>query len=102
MMGGLMTDVGKQLHQTSIANKQAFWQQAAKALEWVTPSKQILDESEAPFYHWFSDGELNTCYNAIDRHVLAGRGEQIAIHYVSPVTETEYSITYHEIGRAHV
>lgn len=97
MMGGLMTDVGKQLHQTSIANKQAFWQQAAKALEWVTPSKQILDESEAPFYHWFSDGELNTCYNAIDRHVLAGRGEQIAIHYVSPVTETEYSITYHEL-----
>ncbi|MCG9965094.1 MAG: propionyl-CoA synthetase [Shewanella sp.] len=92
-----MTDVGKQLHQTSIANKQAFWQQAAKALEWVTPSKQILDESEAPFYHWFSDGELNTCYNAIDRHVLAGRGEQIAIHYVSPVTETEYSITYHEL-----
>lgn len=92
-----MTDVGKQLHQTSIANKHAFWQQAAKALEWVTPSKQILDESEAPFYHWFSDGELNTCYNAIDRHVLAGRGEQIAIHYVSPVTETEYSITYHEL-----
>lgn len=92
-----MTDVGQQLHQTSIAHKQAFWQQAAKALDWVTPSKQILDESEAPFYHWFSDGELNTCYNAIDRHVLAGRGEQIAIHYVSPVTETEYSITYHEL-----
>ncbi|MEL4430958.1 propionyl-CoA synthetase [Shewanella mangrovisoli] len=92
-----MTDVGQQLHQTSIANRQAFWQQAAKALDWVTPSKQILDESEAPFYHWFSDGELNTCYNAVDRHVLAGRGEQIAIHYVSPVTETEYSITYREL-----
>ena len=92
-----MTDVGQQLHRTSIANKQAFWQQAAKALDWVTPSKQILDESEAPFYHWFSDGELNTCYNAVDRHVLAGRGEQIAIHYVSPVTETEYSITYREL-----
>lgn len=92
-----MTDVGQQLHQTSIANKQAFWLQAAKALDWVTPSKQILDESEAPFYHWFSDGELNTCYNAVDRHVLAGRGEQIAIHYVSPVTETEYSITYREL-----
>uniref|UniRef100_Q0HU28 AMP-dependent synthetase and ligase n=1 Tax=Shewanella sp. (strain MR-7) TaxID=60481 RepID=Q0HU28_SHESR len=97
MMGGLMTDVGQQLHQTSITNKQAFWQQAAKALDWVTPSKQILDESEAPFYHWFSDGELNTCYNAVDRHVLAGRGEQIALHYVSPVTETEYSITYREL-----
>lgn len=92
-----MTDVGQQLHRTSIADKQAFWQQAAKALDWVTPSKQILDESEAPFYHWFSDGELNTCYNAVDRHVLAGRGEQIAIHYVSPVTETEYSITYREL-----
>lgn len=92
-----MTDVGQQLHRTSIADKQAFWQQAAKALDWVTPSKQILDESEAPFYHWFSDGELNTCYNAVDRHVLAGHGEQIAIHYVSPVTETEYSITYREL-----
>lgn len=92
-----MTDVGQQLHRTSIADKQAFWQQAAKALDWVTPSKQILDESEVPFYHWFSDGELNTCYNAVDRHVLAGRGEQIAIHYVSPVTETEYSITYREL-----
>lgn len=97
MMGGPMTDVGQQLHRTSIANKAAFWQQAAKALVWVTPSKHIIDESEAPFYHWFSDGELNTCYNAIDRHVLAGRGEQVAIHYVSPVTETEYSISYHEL-----
>lgn len=92
-----MADIAQQLHQASIENKSEFWQQAAKALDWVTPSKHILDESNAPFYRWFSDGELNTCYNAIDRHVLAGYGKNIAIHYVSPVTDTEYSITYNEL-----
>ncbi|QYJ80160.1 propionyl-CoA synthetase [Shewanella acanthi] len=92
-----MLDVGQQLHRTSIENKQAFWQEASKELEWVKPSEQILDETNAPFYRWFPRGELNTCYNAVDRHVIAGRGEQIAIHYVSPVTDTEYSISYQEL-----
>ena len=91
-----MTDVGQELHQASMQDKHEFWKHAAKAIDWVTPSQHILDETHAPFTAWFSDGELNTCYNALDRHVLAGRGDQVAIHYVSPVTDTHYSISYHE------
>jgi len=63
-----------------------FWREAAKAIDWVTPPTRILDDSRPPFYRWFVDGVLNTCFNAIDRHVAAGRGEQAALIYDSPVT----------------
>lgn len=78
-------------------NKAEFWGEAAKTLDWIKPAHTVLDESQAPFYHWFADGEMNTCYNAVDRHVLAGRGDQVAIQYVSPVTDTEYGISYAEL-----
>ena len=85
------------LHQASLLNKAEFWGEAAKTLDWIQPAQTVLDESQAPFYHWFADGEMNTCYNAVDRHVLAGRGDQVAIQYVSPVTDTEYGISYGEL-----
>ena len=85
------------LHQASLLNKAEFWGEAAKTLDWIKPAHTVLDESQAPFYHWFTDGEMNTCYNAVDRHVLAGRGDQVAIQYVSPVTDTEYGISYGEL-----
>lgn len=87
----------KALHQASLADKTAFWGEAAKVLAWDKPAKMVLDESNAPFYQWFSDGMINTCFNAVDRHVRAGRGQQVAIHYVSPVTDTAYDITYGEL-----
>lgn len=86
-----------QLHASSISDPQHFWAQAAQTIDWQSPWDKVLDDSEAPFYHWFKGAKLNTCYNAVDRHVEAGRGELVAIQYVSPVTDTEYGITYAEL-----
>ena len=74
-----------------------FWGKQAKAIAWGKKPKKILDDSNSPFYKWFPDGTLNTCYNAIDRHVLSGRGEQDAIIYDSPVTNTKKRITYSQL-----
>ncbi len=74
-----------------------FWGKQAKAITWEKKPKKILDDSNSPFYKWFPDGTLNTCYNAIDRHVLSGRGEQDAIIYDSPVTNTKRRITYSQL-----
>ena len=74
-----------------------FWGKQAKAIAWGKKPKKILDDSNSPFYKWFPDGTLNTCYNAIDRHVLSGRGKQDAIIYDSPVTNTKKKITYSQL-----
>ncbi|WP_095590532.1 propionate-CoA ligase PrpE [Actibacterium ureilyticum] len=75
----------------------AFWMQAAESIDWdKKPSKALFDEN-APLYEWFSDGMVNTCWNAVDRHVEAGRGEQTAIIYDSPITHTKRSISYVEL-----
>lgn len=92
-----MKDKNTQLHASSISDPQHFWAQAAQTIDWVSSWEKVLDDSEAPFYHWFKGAKLNTCYNAVDRHVEAGRGAQVAIQYVSPVTDTEYGITYAEL-----
>ena len=92
-----MAGLGKQMHQQSLQDKQGFWQQAAEAVTWFTPFEQVLDESNAPFYKWFAGGKMNTCFNAVDRHVEAGHGDRIAIEYVSPVTQNQYSISYQEL-----
>ncbi len=79
------------------ADPEGFWMEAAKAVDWVDPPTRALDDSEAPFYRWFSDGVCNTCFNAVDRHVDAGRGDQAAIIYDSPVTDQKRKITYAEL-----
>ena len=76
---------------------EAFWMTAADAIDWVTKPSRALFADRAPFYEWFSDSEVNTCYNAVDRHVLNGRGDQKAIIYDSPMTGTKYSITFSEL-----
>src|SRR4051794_33547713 len=74
-----------------------FWAQAAQAVDWDTPPATILDDSSPPFYRWFSGGTLNTCHNAVDRHVAAGRGEQAALIYDSPVTGAARTFTYAQL-----
>ncbi len=74
-----------------------FWRQAAKQIEWINSPTEILDETQAPLYRWYPDGVLNTCANALDRHVASGRGEQIAIYYDSPLTGSKRAITYREL-----
>ncbi len=79
------------------ANPEAFWMQAASKIDWVKPPSKALDASRAPLYEWFTDATVNTCWNAVDRHVLAGRGDQLAIIHDSPVTRTKHAITYAEL-----
>ncbi len=79
------------------ADPEAFWMQAAEAIDWVTPPSRALDDSKAPLYEWFTDARVNTCWNAVDRHVNAGRGAQTAIIYDSPITGAKRKISYAEL-----
>jgi propionyl-CoA synthetase len=87
----------RELFDASIADPAEFWAQAAKAVTWTRAPQQILDDTRPPFYRWFPDAELNTCANALDRHVAAGRGDQPALIYDSPVTGTKRTYTYDEL-----
>ena len=74
-----------------------FWKNQTNDIFWVNKPTNILDDNNKPFYKWFSDGVLNTCFNAVDRHVIDGRGEQVAIIYDSPVTNKKQKISYSEL-----
>jgi len=79
------------------ADPEAFWLKAAEAIDWITPPTRALNDTRAPLYEWFTDAEVNTCWNAVDRHVEAGRGDQVAILHDSPMTGTVRKITYREL-----
>ena len=85
------------LYETWKNDPEGFWLDAAKDIDWITPPTKALDDSNPPFYRWFADAECNTCWNAVDRHVEAGRGEQAAIIYDSPITGNKRTITYAEL-----
>jgi propionyl-CoA synthetase len=68
------------------ADPQGFWAEAAQAIDWYKKWDKVLDDSNPPLYRWFPGAEVNTSYNALDRHVANGRGEQPALIYDSPVT----------------
>jgi len=87
----------RELFNASIANPSAFWADAARAVTWIREPQRILDDSNPPFYRWFPDGELNTCVNALDRHVEGERAEQPALIYDSPVTGSQRTYTYREL-----
>jgi propionyl-CoA synthetase len=74
-----------------------FWEDAAQSIFWDTPYEKVFDDSQKPFYRWFTGGRLNTCYNALDYHVQNGRAEQTAIIYDSPVTNTVAKLSYREL-----
>ena len=84
----------------SIRDPKAFWAEAAAAIHWYKKWDKVLDDSRAPFYRWFSGGELNTCYNALDLHVETGRADQAALIYDSPVTNQIQTFTYRELRDA--
>ena len=79
------------------ADPEGFWMDAAGAIDWTSKPTCALNDDRAPLYEWFTDGMVNTCWNAVDRHVLAGRGKQPAIIHDSPVTGTKHVITYGEL-----
>ena len=86
----------RDLFQASVDDPAAFWAQAAEAVTWTSEPRRVLDDDNPPFYRWFADGELNTCANALDRHI-ADRGDQAALIYDSPVTGTKRTYTYREL-----
>ncbi len=86
-----------EIHQRSLSEPEAFWAEQAAHLHWDQPWEKVLDDSAAPSYRWFAGGRLNTCYNALDRHVEGGRGEQLALIYDSPVTGSIARYTYREL-----
>ncbi|HDY82139.1 MAG TPA: propionyl-CoA synthetase, partial [Halieaceae bacterium] len=78
-------------------NNIELWRQAAQDIHWYQAPTTVLDSSNPPFYRWFPDGVTNTCYNALDIHVEQGRGEQTAVIYDSPVTDTKRQYTYAQL-----
>jgi propionyl-CoA synthetase len=84
-------------YRRSLDDPEAFWLEAAKAVDWTREPSRALDSAGAPLYRWFPDGELNTAYNALDRHVEQGRGEQVALIWDSAVTGTVRRYTYAEL-----
>ena len=86
-----------EVFQQSLAYPEGFWAEAASDIEWYRAPRVVLDASDPPFYRWFADGVLNTCFNALDRHVRDGRGGQAALIYDSPVTGVQRTCSYDEL-----
>jgi propionyl-CoA synthetase len=81
----------------SITDPESFWGEAAQGIDWYREPTVVLDASNPPFYRWFADGVLNTCFNAVDRHVRDGRADQAALIYDSAVTGTLRTYTYRRL-----
>jgi propionyl-CoA synthetase len=85
-------------HRRSLADPDGFWGEAAAAIDWERRWDKVLDSRRPPFYRWFSGGRLNTCWNALDRHVeRGGRGEQLALIYDSPLAGEVKRFTYRQL-----
>ena len=85
------------LYQSWKDDPEAFWLEAARAIDWQQFPTAALNSDNAPLYEWYTDGVVNTCYNALDRHVENGRGDQVAVIYDSPITGRQSKTTYSEM-----
>ncbi len=92
-----MSDIFDKIYSKSIKNSQKYWYEASKNVDWISCPDKILDDKNPPFYEWFTGGQINGCYNAVDKHVKEGNGDRLAIIYDSPVTNTKISINYNEL-----
>lgn len=86
-----------EVHARSLADPQGFWAEAATEIDWIEPPKTIFDASQGVYGRWFTGGVVNTCYNALDRHVERGRAGQIALIHDSPLTNSITRFTYAEL-----
>src|SRR5437764_10285808 len=86
-----------EVYARSMRDPEGFWGEAAAAIDWYEPAKKVFDPNAGVYGRWFTGAVCNTCYNAIDRHVERGRGNQAAIIYDSPVTNTKRAISYAEL-----
>ncbi|MBV8423562.1 MAG: propionyl-CoA synthetase [Candidatus Eremiobacteraeota bacterium] len=85
------------VHARSLRDPDDYWGEVARQITWSRKWDRVLDTSRPPYYRWFTGGELNTCYNALDRHVESGAGDRVALIYDSPVTSTIRTFTYSEL-----
>ena len=92
-----MTSGYRQTYDRWRADPQAFWAEAARDIVWIKPPERIFDPEAGVYGRWFPDARCNACFNALDRHVEAGRGDEIALYYDSPVTATKRAIAYREL-----
>ncbi len=93
-----MTNPHDDAHRRSLDDPEGFWAEVAEDVRWIKKWDKVLDGSNPPFYRWFPGAELNTCFNALDRHVEEGRADQLALIYDSPVTGgTVRKFTYREL-----
>ncbi len=92
-----MTSRYDDVHAHSIRDREAFWGAVAEDVHWYKSWDSVLDDSNKPFYRWFTGAEVNTCYNALDVHVENGRADQAALIYDSPVTDTIKTFSYREL-----
>ncbi len=90
-------NAGVELYRLAERDRLAFWAGQAERLSWETPFTQVLDYSQAPFARWFPDGSLNVAYNCVDRHVAAGHGDRVAIHWEAEPAGDSRSITYADL-----
>ena len=92
-----MTSGYRQTYDRWRADPQGFWAEAAREIAWIKPPERIFDAQAGVYGRWFPDARCNACFNALDRHVEAGRGDQVALYYDSPVTGTKRAITYRNL-----
>ena len=90
----------REIYDRAESDVASFWMEAASAIDWQKAPSQALDSSKPPFHRWFPDGVMNTCHNAVDRHVAAGRGDQKAVIYDSPITGNAASMSFSELQQA--
>src|SRR5215207_3503940 len=86
-----------EVHARSLADPEGFWAEAAREIDWIEPARKIFDPSMGAYGRWFAGGVVNTCYNALDRHVANGRADQVALIHDSPLTNTISKFTYAEM-----
>ncbi|HYJ67237.1 MAG TPA: propionyl-CoA synthetase [Nocardioidaceae bacterium] len=102
-MSGAVDEEARQMgaynesYRRSVDDPEGFWLEAAGAISWTQAPTRALDSANAPLYRWFPDAELNTSYNALDRHIEAGHGDRAALIYDSPVTATKRTLTYQQL-----
>src|SRR6201990_635213 len=86
-----------EVHARSLRDPRGFWAEAAREIDWIEPPKTIFDPAIGAYGRWFTDGVVNTCYNALDRHVAGGRADQVALIHDSPLTGRITKFTYAEM-----
>ena len=94
-----MSEKYKQAFKSSLQDREAFWAKAAEDVKWIKKYDQVLDSSNPPFYKWFKGGKINTCFNALDRHVAEGNGDRVALIYDSAMLNVQKKYSYQELTK---